>query len=147
MNRHDIIDKMCFTWRHDYGLERPDSPVGFAGLLSAGLTQIERQFIRKSMEQIFDNCISPHMVFKEVEETEKEVKVETIYVICYSYEEFRQLGYKEIVNDGVKHKFVSDVSTLKGLSCPNVIFVGTWVQRPDIESIITQVKISQRKFK
>ena len=50
---------MCYTTRHDYGLEKmPDSP------LTSGTTQSERGSIWSEMEQLFDNVIAPNMEFR-----------------------------------------------------------------------------------
>lgn len=56
--REDIITSMCYTWRHDYGLEKH-------GPISAGMTKEERYFLWCQMAQLFDNDISPHMEFKD----------------------------------------------------------------------------------
>jgi hypothetical protein len=59
--REDIITSMCYTMRHDYGLDRlVDSPFP----LSSGLTDQERQALWNQMAQIFDNDIAPNMEFK-----------------------------------------------------------------------------------
>jgi hypothetical protein len=48
MNREQIIHSMCMTYRHDYGL----------------LSSEERASINRTMSQIFDNDVAPHMTFK-----------------------------------------------------------------------------------
>jgi hypothetical protein len=57
--REQIITDMCYTMRHDYGLIKHD-----VDLISSGMTDFERESLRDSMTQIFDNCIAPHMIFK-----------------------------------------------------------------------------------
>jgi len=59
-----IITNMCYTYRHDYGLEK-DIGNGFISELSAGMTQPEREALWNQMAQIFDNDIAPHMEFKK----------------------------------------------------------------------------------
>jgi len=56
--REQIIASMCCTWRHDYGLTRSKD-----SLLSAGMTEQERNSLWQQMAQVFDNDILP--VFKE----------------------------------------------------------------------------------
>ena len=58
--REQIITSMCYTWRHDYGLERieNDSPI------TAGMTKNEREQLWRQMAQIFDNDIAPYMELK-----------------------------------------------------------------------------------
>jgi hypothetical protein len=56
-SREDIITSMCYTWRHDYGLEK-------YGTIGSGMTLEEQSFLWNRMAQIFDNDIAPHMVFK-----------------------------------------------------------------------------------
>ena len=42
MNLRDkIITDMCYTWRHDYGLDRKEHD-GPGGLVTAGLTEAEQ---------------------------------------------------------------------------------------------------------
>ena len=62
-NREQIVTDMCYTWRHDYGLERREHD-GPGGLVTAGLTDQERQFLWRQMAQLFDNSIAPYMEFK-----------------------------------------------------------------------------------
>ena len=59
MNREQIITSMCYTWRHDYGLEKK------TGILSSGTTKEERDHLWSLMSQIFDNDIAPNMEFKK----------------------------------------------------------------------------------
>ncbi len=56
--REQIITSMCFTFRHDYGLEK-DAGNGFISEFSAGMTRDEREFLYRQMTQIFDNDIAP----------------------------------------------------------------------------------------
>lgn len=52
---------MCYTWRHDYGLDKSEND--FLGM-SSGMTEAERKSLWNSMAQIFDNDIAPHMEFR-----------------------------------------------------------------------------------
>jgi len=61
--REQIITSMCYTMRHDYGLEK-DLGNGFITELAAGMTQQERKALWCQMAQIFDNDIAPYMEFK-----------------------------------------------------------------------------------
>jgi len=60
--REEIITAMCYTWRHDYGLDKMEHDSG-GGLVTAGLTDNERKLLWSQMAQIFDNTISSHMEF------------------------------------------------------------------------------------
>jgi hypothetical protein len=53
--REEIINSMCYTWRHDFGLDKHPEALP----LEAGMTTLERQHLWNSMAQIFDNDISP----------------------------------------------------------------------------------------
>jgi len=61
--REEIITAMCYTWRHDYGLERLEHD-GPGGLITMGLTDQQRQSLWNQMSQLFDNDIAPYMEFK-----------------------------------------------------------------------------------
>jgi hypothetical protein len=63
--REQIITDMCYTWRHDYGLNRHQEKNGVTYNLPAGMTDDERQHLWNCMAQIFDNNISPYMEFKK----------------------------------------------------------------------------------
>lgn len=69
-NREEIITRMCYTWRHDYGIVKdPDYKnynSDFIDAISAGMYQWERKHLWDQMAQIFDNDIAPHMEFKHV---------------------------------------------------------------------------------
>jgi hypothetical protein len=69
--REQIITDMCYTWRHDYGLTKPEPEHDEAegifdiiGVLQSGMTDKERTSLWNQMAQIFDNNIAPHMIFK-----------------------------------------------------------------------------------
>jgi hypothetical protein len=62
--REDIITAMCYTMRHDYGLDKSIG-TGFADIISSGMTKDERQSMWNQMAQIFDNDINPYMEFKK----------------------------------------------------------------------------------
>lgn len=61
--REQIVTDMCYTQRHDYGLDRELSDDMFTELISAGMTDAEREILWNQMAQLFDNCIAPHMKF------------------------------------------------------------------------------------
>jgi hypothetical protein len=58
--REQIITDMCYTWRHDYGLDYTDHD-GPGGLITSGLTKQQREQLWQQMAQIYDNCIAPVM--------------------------------------------------------------------------------------
>ena len=62
--REDIITAMCYTMRHDYGLDKSIG-TGFTDIISSGMTKDERQIMWNHMAQIFDNNINPYMEFKK----------------------------------------------------------------------------------
>ena len=62
--REQIINGMCYTWRHDYGLNRMEHDSG-GGLVTAGFTDSERELLWRVFAQLFDNDIAPHMEFKD----------------------------------------------------------------------------------
>ena len=57
-SREQVITSMCYTFRHDYGLEK-DIGNGFISELTAGMTKDEREFLYRQMSQIYDNDIAP----------------------------------------------------------------------------------------
>lgn len=59
LTRDQIITSMCYTWRHDYGLDADDN-----WPMTPGMTDKERRFLWDKMAQIFDNDIAPYMDFK-----------------------------------------------------------------------------------
>lgn len=62
--REQIITSMCYTWRHDYGLDKTIG-TGFADIITSGMTEQERKILWRQMAQIFDNDIAPYMEFRE----------------------------------------------------------------------------------
>lgn len=62
MTREEIITRMCYTYRHDYGLEISEDDKMYT--LMSGVTKQEQQNIWNTMAQIFDNDIAPNMEFK-----------------------------------------------------------------------------------
>ena len=64
--RKEIITSMCYTWRHDFGLNKSIG-TGFADIISAGMSDEERESLWHKMAQIFDNDIAPYMEFRELD--------------------------------------------------------------------------------
>jgi hypothetical protein len=58
--REAIITSMCYTYRHDYGLDRPKGQ-----FIGSGMSQSERESLWNQMAQIFDNDVAPYMEFKK----------------------------------------------------------------------------------
>ena len=57
MSREQIITDMCYTYRHDYGLDKlPTDPPW-----TAGMTKEDREGLYNTMAQIYDNNIAPLM--------------------------------------------------------------------------------------
>lgn len=56
--REQIINNMCMTFRHDYGLEISEDDRMYTPLMS-GMTKQEREALYRDMSQIFDNDIAP----------------------------------------------------------------------------------------
>ena len=53
--KQKLIMDMCYTYRHDFGLNKsPDDPSWVAGM-----TEVERKMLIKTMTQIFNNNIEP----------------------------------------------------------------------------------------
>ena len=61
--REQIINDMCLTFRHDYGLVISDDDRMYT--LNSGMTEREREALYRDMSQIFDNDIAPYMDFKK----------------------------------------------------------------------------------
>ena len=59
--KEEVVRDMCYTWRHDYGLDRQEHD-GPGGLITAGLTDAERKLLWRQMEQLYDNCIAPLLI-------------------------------------------------------------------------------------
>ncbi len=59
-SREQIINEMCFTKRHDFGIVKDKQSPAW----ECGLTIEERDFLWREMAQLFDNCILPHMAYK-----------------------------------------------------------------------------------
>jgi len=57
MNREAIINNMCLTYRHDFGLRISEDDKIYS--LSSGMTETEANALWRNMAQIFDNDIAP----------------------------------------------------------------------------------------
>ena len=53
--REEIITSMCYTWRHDFGLNKSQQAYPF----QAGMTEQERKDLWNQFAQIYDNDIAP----------------------------------------------------------------------------------------
>ena len=67
------------------------------------------------------------------------------YVICGNYHEFKE--YREKNPDHLAQhamKYVNGPDTLRGVTDPHGVFVGSWYQRKDIHDIILQITVSAK---
>jgi hypothetical protein len=55
LDRPAIIDAMCITWRHDFGLDRINDELS----VGCGMSDGERDFLRREMGQLFDHHFVP----------------------------------------------------------------------------------------
>ena len=51
----DVINSMCLTWRHDFGLDA--APV--SNLTGSGMSAGERNFLRGQMRQLYQHHVLP----------------------------------------------------------------------------------------
>jgi len=56
-SREEIINNMCMTYRHDYGLEINEADRHLTFM--SGMTRSERVALFNTMAQIYDNDIAP----------------------------------------------------------------------------------------
>lgn len=56
-SREEIINNMCMTYRHDYGLEINEADRHLTFM--SGMTRSERVVLFNTMAQIYDNDIAP----------------------------------------------------------------------------------------
>jgi hypothetical protein len=54
-NKHEIINDMCMTYRHDYGLRKEQGDPSW----TAGMTEDDAKMLYITMEQIYNNNIEP----------------------------------------------------------------------------------------
>ena len=53
--KEQIITDMCYTYRHDYGLRKPEGDPSW----TSGMTEQDAKMLYKTMEQIYNNNIEP----------------------------------------------------------------------------------------
>ena len=53
-DKDQIINSMCLTWRHDFGLDKRHDAFGYSGM-----TPDERDALRRRMAQLFEHHIAP----------------------------------------------------------------------------------------
>ena len=71
--REEIINSMCYTWRHDFGLDKHPDDDSFV----AGMTAVERVFLWNAMAKIFDNDMLCHLM-KKILNTEGPLMIEVM---------------------------------------------------------------------
>lgn len=63
--KESIINDMCLTYDHAYGLLIDESKRENY-ICSSGFTKSEQEALYRQMKQIFENCIEPKMTYKNV---------------------------------------------------------------------------------
>jgi hypothetical protein len=106
------------------------------GLKQGGLPQPEA--FRLIFERIYD-C-GYHECRRQLDIQQKHYQ--PILVVAGTYEQFRTYHREKELDR--RYRYVSGPEVLRGLSNPTVEFVGTWMDRDDIQDIIILVKTSKR---
>ena len=57
--KEQTVHDMCFTMRHDYGLDKDDLPEGYPIDFCSGMTGNERKILHMQMSQLYDQHIAP----------------------------------------------------------------------------------------
>lgn len=112
----------------------------------------EIRFLRSELDKLTRHITNLELLNYEKDDLIKTLKdqipkVRKIkFYVCSSLAEFdNYLKVGCIKNtDTVEHRIVRDACSLKGISNPNVVFIGNWMQHPDIINIVTQIKIATR---
>ena len=58
-DRHKIVTNMCFTTRHDYGLDQVDT--GERSFAMSGMNRQQQEALYRHMDQLYDHHIHPLM--------------------------------------------------------------------------------------
>jgi hypothetical protein len=106
------------------------------GLKQGGLPGAEA--FRLFFERIYD-C-GYHECMRQLDNRQEHYQ--HILVVAGTYEQFRTYHREKELDR--RYRYVSGPEVLRGLSNPTVEFVGTWMDREDIQDIIMLVKTSKR---
>ena len=71
----DVINPMCLTWRHDFGMVLDEEPrVGYWGVPS-GMTEEQREALRRDMRQLYRHHVIPAILAERAAERERCAKI------------------------------------------------------------------------
>lgn len=62
------------------------------------------------------------------------------YVVAGTYDQY--VNYARTKTDDVFYIYVSGPDMLRGLRDPKGVFIGTWMDRPDIEDIVLNLRLA-----
>jgi hypothetical protein len=108
--KEKIVNGMCQTWRHDFGLEKRTHAFG-----SSGMTDDERAFLTREMAQLYEHHVAPYVA--EAARLEAENLALRTDAIRYRY--MRDFPYKNIAR-------------AVGVSAGN----GQWLQFDEADQVI-----------
>lgn len=57
--RHGIVTSMCFTTRHDYGLDVIETDDTSLAISMSGMNRQQQEALYRQMDQLYDHHISP----------------------------------------------------------------------------------------
>jgi hypothetical protein len=104
------------------------------GLVQGGYPEADS--LRMLLERIYECGYNEH----SRQLTESIVREHPIFIVAGTHEQFRTYHREKGLDR--RFRYVSGPEVLRGYSNPQVEFVGTWLDRSDIQEIITQVKVS-----
>lgn len=62
------------------------------------------------------------------------------YVVAGTYDQY--VNYARTKTDDIFYIYVSGPDMLRGLRDPKGVFIGTWMDRPDIEDIVLNLRLA-----
>lgn len=106
------------------------------GLVQGGYPEADS--LRMLLERIYECGYNEH----SRQLTESIVREHPIFIVAGTYEQYRTYHREKKMDR--RFRYVSGPEVLRGYSNPKVEFIGTWLDRSDIQDIIMLVKTSKR---
>lgn len=107
----DVIESMCLTWRHDFGLVLDEETLGQWGL-SSGMTETAREGLRSQMRQLWQHHIAPAIM------AERERCANLLDVTGWAYAAASKSAYEN--NDPTSGDIFKDRADMAGAHAINI---------------------------
>lgn len=94
-------------------------------------------YLNNKIDRLLDIISDKDEEIRSLRSKVEQYEPKRTYVVCKNYAEYVSMKFSG------NYTYLEHSDRLRGIRNPKVVFVGNWIDRPDISEIINTVKLSK----